>query len=73
MRMAELTIEELKWLAHLARKSKMEATNNNKNTPHPLLEFERDKWECLEGRLSKLLECRIERERRKTKANERKA
>ena len=59
----ELTMQEYRWLAGLAKKAKTEASLANKETPHPLLELRRDNMSALEAKLNAAIQKQVAKER----------
>ena len=60
----ELSKGEVKWLADLVNKAKIQAINDNAATPHPLLELRRDNMADLENKLNAAIQRQIQREER---------
>ena len=60
----ELSKGEVKWLADLANKAKIQAIHDNKETPHPLFELRRDNMADLENKLNAAIQKQIQRERK---------
>ena len=60
----DLTKQEFHWLADLANKAKIEADQNNNETPHPLFELRRDNMADLEAKINDAIQRQIQRERR---------
>ena len=60
----ELTKQEYKWLADLANKAKIEATQANEQQPHPLFELRRDNMASLETKINDAIQRQINREGR---------
>jgi hypothetical protein len=60
----ELTKQEYRWLADLARKAKMEAAHNNEETPHPLFELRRENMADLEAKINEAIARQMQREGR---------
>ena len=60
----ELTMTECKWLADLAHKAMLVATQENFDTPHPLIELRRDNMAHLESKLNSAMQKNMMKERR---------
>jgi hypothetical protein len=60
----QLTSQECRWLADLAKKAKKEAALTNEETPHPLFELRRDNMADLESKINAAIQREMQRIRR---------
>jgi hypothetical protein len=58
----EMTKQECRWLADLAKKARSEAENAHKESPHPLLALRAGNMAALEGKLDTAIQRHIQRE-----------
>ena len=58
----DITKQEALWLIDLVKRDKLENTELNKTTPHPLYELRRDNMESLEYKLESAIQRQMNRE-----------
>ncbi len=59
----ELSKQEVRWLADLAGKAKVEAAQCNDQQPHHILQLRRDNMADLENKLNTAIQKTVQRER----------